>query len=101
MKSISIALGAILLGGCIMSDEEIDRNYGPESAWGQAWLVCDAAKTYETAFGTPDKPGPCWGEVHTVSSSNNVEVYQMTTIQNRPAVVTYVNGRLNSVTLGT
>ena len=90
---------ALALSGCMMSNEEIAQNYGPDSEWGQAWLACDTAETYEAAFGTPSEPGPCWGSVSAVSRSANVEVYQMTTIQNRFAVVTYTRGKLSSVTV--
>ena len=101
-RTAAVIASMVLIIGCTTPyDEQLKDMMDPNSDWAITWQACDDAQTYNEAFGTPDNRGPCWGEVQTASVSGVVETYQMTTIQNRPAVVTYVNGKLDAVTVGT
>lgn len=92
-----IILSTLVISGC-SQDAAIREMSDPNSAWGKAWLACDAAKNFGEAYGTPDKPGPCWRSVITSSRSANTQVYHITTIKNKHAILTYVSGDLVSVT---
>lgn len=82
------------LVGCVGLDMN-DPNMQAAAACGKANLEGSDVEKY----GTPNEPGPCWGSVYGKSTDGNIEVYQMTATGGAwDAVLTYVNGRLTSVT---
>lgn len=87
----------LLLAGC-MNDDRVKEMSNPNSDWGKAWQACDNANSYDEAYGTPPNPGPCWHSTTTTSKSANVEVYEIVTIKNKHAILTYSRGELFSVT---
>ena len=84
----------VFLGGCMTVNME-DPQFQAAAACGKAHVD----GTNVDKYGTPDVPGPCWGDVYARSINGDIEVYQMTATGGAwDAVLTYINGRLDSVT---
>lgn len=62
--------------------------------------ACRQATTHGQMFGTPERPGPCWGPRITTSAGYGLRYYHMYMPTGGQAILMYDGDNLISVTLG-